>query len=132
MKNLWEEAKALEGADALPKYMAIIQDESGTSEDDQKIKENAIYAAANIFVAKKSLADLTKLIATVRPLTSSMPQARVAKIIRVLYEMLPNIPGGLEAAIDIGKEIIEWCVPMYSALIPVSYTHLTLPTICSV
>eukprot|EP00826_Nyctotherus_ovalis_P002584 TRINITY_DN10521_c0_g1_i1.p1 TRINITY_DN10521_c0_g1~~TRINITY_DN10521_c0_g1_i1.p1 ORF type:complete len:355 (+),score=142.29 TRINITY_DN10521_c0_g1_i1:184-1248(+) len=110
MKNLWEEAKALEGADALPKYMAIIQDESGTSEDDQKIKENAIYAAANIFVAKKSLADLTKLIATVRPLTSSMPQARVAKIIRVLYEMLPNIPGGLEAAIDIGKEIIEWCV----------------------
>jgi 26S proteasome regulatory subunit N6 len=90
--------------------MEIINNASATSEDDQKIKENAVYEVANIYVARKALPELINLITTIRPLTSSMPQARVAKIIRVLYEMLPNIPGGLEAAVDVGKELIEWCV----------------------
>jgi len=110
MKNLWEEAKALQDEEALSKYIAIINNASAISEDDQKIKENAVYEVAKIYVSKKALPELINLIATIRPLTSSMPQARVAKIIRVLYEILPDIPGGLEAAIDIGKELIEWCV----------------------
>lgn len=110
MKNLWEEAKELPDDAALPKYMEIINDTSAVGEDDQRIKENAVYTIANIYVAKEALPELISLITTIRPLTTSMPQARVAKIIRVLYEMLPNIPGGLEATIDIGKELIEWCI----------------------
>eukprot|EP00825_Cyclidium_porcatum_P028299 TRINITY_DN30596_c0_g1_i1.p1 TRINITY_DN30596_c0_g1~~TRINITY_DN30596_c0_g1_i1.p1 ORF type:complete len:287 (+),score=44.84 TRINITY_DN30596_c0_g1_i1:204-1064(+) len=46
----------------------------------------------------------------------------------------PEEPAALSMAIEKAKETDADLVmaPMYSALIPVSYTHLTLPTICSV
>ena len=109
MEKQWDEAKGLPETEALKRYMAIINDTSAISENDQKIKENAVYAVADIYVANKNLTEFIKLISGVRPLAACMPQARVAKIIRVLYERLPSIPGGLQATIDIGKEIVEWC-----------------------
>jgi 26S proteasome regulatory subunit N6 len=39
-----------------------------------------------------------------------MPQARIAKIIRMLYDKLLTIPGGLDAGLAIGLEIVEWCI----------------------
>ncbi len=110
MQKQWEEAKGLTGPAALQKYFDIVKDTTTTSEDDQKIKESAIYAIADIYVSTKALADLSQLIVALRPLTAYMPQARVAKIVRVLYEKLLAVEGGLEAAVETGKEIIDWCI----------------------
>ena len=110
MQKQWEEAKALSGPAALPKYLEIVNNTTAASEDDQKAKEAAIYAIADIYVATKALSDLSRLIVELRPLTSYMPQARVAKIVRVLYEKLLTVEGGSEAAVETGKEIIDWCI----------------------
>eukprot|EP01022_Parablepharisma_sp_SALTPOND_P028228 TRINITY_DN699_c0_g1_i1.p6 TRINITY_DN699_c0_g1~~TRINITY_DN699_c0_g1_i1.p6 ORF type:complete len:408 (+),score=50.03 TRINITY_DN699_c0_g1_i1:5972-7195(+) len=110
MQKQWEEAKALTGPAALQKYFEIVKDTTSTSEDDQKIKEAAIYAIGDIYVSTKALSDLSQLITTLRPLIGYMPQARVAKIVRVLYEKLLTVEGGLEAAVKTGNEIIDWCI----------------------
>jgi len=110
MQKLWEEAKSLTGPAALQKYKEIVEDTTHVSEEDQKFKENAIYAIADMYVSQKALAELSKLIQYIRPLTASMPQARVAKIVRVIYEKMLTIEGGLEAAVETGQEIIDWCI----------------------
>jgi len=110
MQKLWDEAKALSGAEALRRYFMIVKDTTTTSEDDQKMKEAAIYAIADTYVANKALSDLCQLIVTVRPLIAYMPQARIAKIIRMLFDKLLTIEGGLEASISIGNDIVDWCI----------------------
>ena len=51
------------------------------------------------------------------------------------YEFL-NYPGAQEAVDKLynkyGMTLIGWWIPGHESLISVSYTHLTLPTICSV
>eukprot|EP00826_Nyctotherus_ovalis_P032323 TRINITY_DN26051_c0_g1_i1.p1 TRINITY_DN26051_c0_g1~~TRINITY_DN26051_c0_g1_i1.p1 ORF type:complete len:143 (+),score=31.89 TRINITY_DN26051_c0_g1_i1:318-746(+) len=53
-----------------------------------------------------------------------------------LQDRLPAIDGKertkLPSKTKRNSSFIGQAIPMYSALIPVSYTHLTLPTICSV
>lgn len=110
MQKLWDEAKALSGADAANKYLEIVKDTSAVSEDDQKIKESAIYAIADNYASSKSIPKLSEFIVNIRPLTTYMPQARLAKIVRVLYDKLLGIEGGLDAGIVVGNEIVEWCV----------------------
>jgi 26S proteasome regulatory subunit N6 len=110
LQKLWDEAKALKGAEALSKYFEIVKDQTMISEEDQKIKENVIYEIGNYYVANKELPRLTELILNVRGLIAYMPQAKIAKIIRMLYDKLIAMEGGLEASVSVGNEIIEWCV----------------------
>lgn len=110
MQRLWEEVKSLQGEKALSIYETIINDTINISEDDQKIKEASLEAMSDILATKKELSSLSKLIISVRPLISYMPQARIAKIIRMLYDKLLTIEGGIQKAVPIGIEIIEWCV----------------------
>lgn len=110
MQKLWEEAKGLSGPAALQKYYEIVKDTTHVSEDDQKIKEAAIYAIGDIYTKEKSIANLSQLIVGIRPVATYMPQARLAKIVRILYDSLLTIEGGLSAGVEVGKEIAEWCV----------------------
>ncbi len=110
MQKLWKEAKSLTGPAALSKYYDILKDTANMSEEDQKVKEAAIYAIGEMYVAEKSIAKLSELIVGVRPLASYMPQARLAKVIRMLYDSLLSIEGGMVAGIEVGKEIINWAI----------------------
>lgn len=110
MQRLWEEAQAAKKEDAFKIYEAIIKDVTNVTEDDQRIKESAINAIGDMFVAQKALTNLSQLIVSIRPQISYMPQARIAKIIRMLYDKLLTIEGGLEAGLAIGTEIAEWCI----------------------
>ena len=110
MQVLWAQAQGKPPAEALRIYEAIVKDATNISEDDQKVKEAAINAIADIYGAQGALDSLKTYIVSVRPLISYMPQARIAKSIRLLYDKLVGLRGGLEVAVGVVQEIVDWCV----------------------
>eukprot|EP00825_Cyclidium_porcatum_P005061 TRINITY_DN12415_c0_g1_i2.p5 TRINITY_DN12415_c0_g1~~TRINITY_DN12415_c0_g1_i2.p5 ORF type:complete len:146 (-),score=17.90 TRINITY_DN12415_c0_g1_i2:43-480(-) len=71
------------------------------------------------------------------PEVTDIPLNKRADWIRNLYPAVEiiegwNSPNDMGDTPEIKKIQEDYIQPMYSALIPVSYTHLTLPTICSV
>ena len=79
------------------------------SADSVKIKESAILTLGKIYAEHNKSQELTELISQIRPLFSSFPKAKTAKIVRSLIDFSGLIPNSQGLQIKLCEETISWC-----------------------
>jgi 26S proteasome regulatory subunit N6 len=82
---------------------------AGPDEDVAKIKETAILALAELFVANKHperVADLSK---TLRPFFGTIPKAKTAKIVRGLLDAVAKADHASDLQLQLCLDTIQWC-----------------------
>jgi len=106
---------AYENEEANPKlaistYTGIISREVDLkNEEEQKIKEQAIYKLGELFVKQKNADAVRKLLTSLRAYFDTIPKARTAKIVRTLIDLVAKIPDTIQLQVELCKESIAWC-----------------------
>jgi 26S proteasome regulatory subunit N6 len=78
------------------------------SEEINKIKEQAIYKLGKIYTKLKLAKELCLLAKEIRPFFESISKAKSAKIVRIIIDLISEIPNTIDIQIDLCKENIEW------------------------
>jgi hypothetical protein len=117
----FEESESTDGK-AIPLYEAIyregVKEEEDLTEGVVKVKENAVYRIAKLFMRKGLYDNLIDLQKEILPKFKDFPKTKTAKIIRTLYDLTLTIPApevkdALERhykmLMDTARFIIEWC-----------------------
>eukprot|EP01055_Gregarina_sp_Pseudo9_P005951 Gregarina_sp_Pseudo_9__5950@NODE_962_length_2027_cov_22_169014_g902_i0_p1_GENE_NODE_962_length_2027_cov_22_169014_g902_i0NODE_962_length_2027_cov_22_169014_g902_i0_p1_ORF_typecomplete_len439_score63_14RPN6_N/PF18055_1/1_7e25RPN6_N/PF18055_1/2_8e03PCI/PF01399_27/2_3e03PCI/PF01399_27/3_6e16TPR_MalT/PF17874_1/0_00016SNAP/PF14938_6/0_12SNAP/PF14938_6/1_6e02RPN6_C_helix/PF18503_1/0_06HTH_45/PF14947_6/2_4e03HTH_45/PF14947_6/0_41_NODE_962_length_2027_cov_22_169014_g902_i01041420 len=74
-----------------------------------KTKETAIMEAARLIVNQQRHEDMRKLFDNLKDQFHVFPKARLAKITRLLIDMIPNLRNSMELQISICERCIQWC-----------------------
>ena len=77
--------------------------------DSVKTKESAILSLGNLYAVLHKAEELSDLIHQIRPLFSSFPKAKTAKIVRSLIDYSGLIPDSQNLQIKLCEETISWC-----------------------
>jgi len=110
-EELLDKARDLEVSDAekaKQAYKEIIHKED-VEDPTVKWREKAIYALGDMLVKKNQPQDISTLSKELRPLFSSMPKAKTAKIVRHLIDILAKTDNSKALQIEMCKDCIEWC-----------------------
>eukprot|EP01125_Pyxidicula_operculata_P010102 TRINITY_DN3327_c0_g1_i1.p2 TRINITY_DN3327_c0_g1~~TRINITY_DN3327_c0_g1_i1.p2 ORF type:complete len:427 (-),score=119.77 TRINITY_DN3327_c0_g1_i1:23-1303(-) len=94
-------------SDAIKVYEEVVY-QSGSSEEINKIREEAILKLAGVYRLQKDAVAIQKLVAKLRPYFDSIPKARTGKLVRGLIDEASKVPGSGETVIELCKESIEW------------------------
>lgn len=86
---------------------SLLQAES--LQGDSKIKESAILLLGKLYAEHGQSSELTNLIQQIRPLFSTFPKAKTAKIVRSLIDFSGLIPNSQGLQIKLCEETITWC-----------------------
>lgn len=80
-----------------------------TSADSTKVKESAILVLGKLYADLGQSSNLALLIQAIRPLFTSFPKAKTAKIVRSLIDFSGLIPNSQALQIRLCEETISWC-----------------------
>ena len=80
-----------------------------TSSDSTKVKESSILLLGELYAKQGLSSDLAQLIQEIRPLFTSFPKAKTAKIVRSLIDFSGLIPNSQSLQIKLCEETISWC-----------------------
>ena len=93
---------------AVAGYQAIIND-SDSTEDALKVKEQAIYQLGDVYAKQGEASKLGALLTNLRPFFATIPKAKTAKIVRTLIDQVAKIPDSRQLQMSLCRESIEWC-----------------------
>jgi 26S proteasome regulatory subunit N6 len=77
--------------------------------DSSKVKESAILLLGKLYADQSRSEDLASLIQSIRPLFTSFPKAKTAKIVRSLIDYSGLIRNSQSLQIKLCEETISWC-----------------------
>lgn len=80
-----------------------------TSAESTKVKESAILILGKLYADLGQSSKLASLIQDIRPLFTSFPKAKTAKIVRSLIDFSGLIPDSQALQIRLCEETISWC-----------------------
>lgn len=72
-------------------------------------KEAAILKLGEVYSQHERASSLAELLSEIRPLFSTFPKAKTAKIVRTLIDYSASIPNSLALQINLCEESIQWC-----------------------
>ena len=105
--------RATDIKDTHPEESALILNQLIISDsiqgDSTKIKEAAILALGKIYAENRKIEELNGLIQQIRPMFTSFPKAKTAKIVRSLIDFSGLIPNSQKLQIKLCEETISWC-----------------------
>lgn len=78
---------------AVASLNGLVLGESSNDSEAIKVKEAALDKLTVLLVARKDAASLAKLLKQLRPLFSSIPKAKTAKIVRSVITAISQVPG---------------------------------------
>jgi len=111
MKTSLDELAEMEGtkpvAELLMAYKTLVFTE-GSDADVVKLKERAIGKIASLLLKEKNGKGLSDLLSELRPLFTTIPKAKTAKIVRLVIDTLAKIEGTTELQVALCKEQVEW------------------------
>lgn len=91
--------------DAIGIYNSLI--DSATS--DQKVREQAIYRIAKLYVKLGLTSELSALMKKIRPFFDTIAKATTANIVRTVLAITAAYPGTERVQIELCRESIQWC-----------------------
>jgi 26S proteasome regulatory subunit N6 len=104
MKISLDELAEMEGtkpvAELLVAYKTLVFTE-GSDADVVKLKERAIGKIASLLLKEKNGKGLSGLLSELRPLFTTIPKAKTAKIVRLVIDTLAKIEGTTELQVSI-------------------------------
>eukprot|EP01104_Vermistella_antarctica_P006369 TRINITY_DN17074_c0_g1_i1.p1 TRINITY_DN17074_c0_g1~~TRINITY_DN17074_c0_g1_i1.p1 ORF type:complete len:453 (+),score=141.82 TRINITY_DN17074_c0_g1_i1:63-1361(+) len=116
LRDVFDEATALsESKDdasvkkSIPLFRKVIDSDANQGEG-LKLKEQAIYNLADVFVHLKEAQLLKALLDNIRPFFSTIPKAKTSKMVKALIGKVSSLPDSLELQIDLCKESIAWTI----------------------
>eukprot|EP01130_Rhizamoeba_saxonica_P000844 TRINITY_DN10746_c0_g1_i1.p1 TRINITY_DN10746_c0_g1~~TRINITY_DN10746_c0_g1_i1.p1 ORF type:complete len:426 (-),score=103.57 TRINITY_DN10746_c0_g1_i1:39-1316(-) len=111
LENLYESIDQTNDADPqnlIAAFFQVIHFDVETNDENNKIKEKAIYGLGEIYQKLNQPEQIQELIVELRPLFTEMPNPKTAKIIRRLVDSLSKIDGSEQVAIEVCQDNIEW------------------------
>lgn len=106
-------AEDCEGSDppqALSLYQSILDNASlDYSKEGSKMKESAVYGMARVLAKQEDAARLVRLLDDVKPFFSTLPRARIAKIVRTILSTVTESAGSLEVQVQLYQGAVSWC-----------------------
>lgn len=91
--------------EAITAYNTLIE----SAQTNQKVKEQAIYNIAKLYVKHGQTAELGELMKKIRPFFDTVAKATTANIVRTVLNITSGFPGTERLQIDLCKESIQWC-----------------------
>lgn len=91
--------------EAITAYNTLIE----SAQTNQKVKEQAIYNIAKLYVKHGQTAELSELMKKIRPFFDTVAKATTANIVRTVLNITSGFPGTERLQIDLCKESIQWC-----------------------
>ncbi|KAJ8313828.1 hypothetical protein KUTeg_008389 [Tegillarca granosa] len=86
----------------------VKRDVDTNSEEEIKVKEQAILDMGAILAELKQAEDLAALIKFTRPFLSLVSKAKAAKLVRALVDLFLDMEASTGKEVDLCKECIEW------------------------
>jgi len=74
-----------------------------------KIREKSVIALGDLYVSHGHIVKLQQLLEEIRPLFTSLPKAKTAKIVRTLIDLMANVPGSEQLQVQVCRDSIQWC-----------------------
>lgn len=84
------------------------RDVDSNSEDELKVKEQAILELGSLLADTKQAEELAGLIKFTRPFLSSVSKAKAAKLVRGLVDLFLDMEAGTGKEVDLCRECIDW------------------------
>jgi 26S proteasome regulatory subunit N6 len=109
LRDKLDEATELDDAKALVAFNEIIGD-ARTDDSAMRIKELAVYKVGAVYQKAGDTDSLGKMTQSLRPFFATIPQAKTAKIVRTIIEMVAAVPGSSALEEKLCKECVAWCV----------------------
>mmetsp|Transcript_36051 Transcript_36051/g.78651 ORF Transcript_36051/g.78651 Transcript_36051/m.78651 type:complete len:423 (-) Transcript_36051:467-1735(-) len=107
LEELAEKEGSRPTAELLTAYKALVSAE-GSDADSLKAKEAAIGKITDLLLKDKNGQGLCDLLHELRPLFTTIPKAKTAKIVRSVIDTLAKIEGTTELQVALCKEQVEW------------------------
>uniref|UniRef100_A0A7R9Y4Q5 PCI domain-containing protein n=1 Tax=Prasinoderma coloniale TaxID=156133 RepID=A0A7R9Y4Q5_9VIRI len=89
-------------------YLAVVRDAGAGGADAIKAKEDAVAKLGALYVKEGQGEPIRALLAELRPFFATVPKAKTAKIVRMLLDMVAQIPGTVALQVALCTEIREW------------------------
>lgn len=100
-----EDLQESQPKEAITAYNNLIE----SPQTNQKVKEQAIYNIAKLYVKHGQAAELSELMKRIRPFFDTVAKATTANIVRTVLNITSGYPGTERLQIDLCKESIQWC-----------------------
>jgi 26S proteasome regulatory subunit N6 len=91
-------------------YARLLSGSERTDEVALKVKDEALYRLAKLFVKSKSFDKVLGLLQSANPLFAVIPKAKTAKIVRTVIEITCEVEGALEVQIGLCQQVVAWCI----------------------
>ncbi|XP_052096119.1 26S proteasome non-ATPase regulatory subunit 11-like [Mytilus californianus] len=89
-------------------YSLVRKDIDSNSEDEVKVKEQAVLELGSLMAETKQAEELAGLIKFTRPFLSLVSKAKAAKLVRALVDMFLDMEAGTGKEVELCKECIDW------------------------
>ncbi|KAK3247246.1 26S proteasome regulatory subunit rpn6 [Cymbomonas tetramitiformis] len=103
-----EEIMDARPAEALEGIRNIVFAETSSDAETLKVKEQAIQKLTELLTKQKEGGALHLLLTELRPLFSTIPKAKTAKIVRSVIDAVSKIPGTVALQVELCKEQVAW------------------------
>jgi len=112
LKNKLEKAKDLSEKknykDAIALYFEIVNDENANAMDQLKLREQAVFDIADIYVKQKDATALRELLAKIAPFLKVAAKAKTAKVVRKIIDKSAELVENKAQHLELIKESVEW------------------------
>ncbi|KJE89723.1 26S proteasome non-ATPase regulatory subunit 11 [Capsaspora owczarzaki ATCC 30864] len=89
-------------------FHSLIVDDSLADDEALRLREQAVYALSDLYVATKRPTELAALIRTTRGFLSSISKAKAAKLVRTLLDKFLAVTSATQDAVNLIREFIDW------------------------
>jgi len=94
--------------EAIVEYQKAISGPGDTSEEVQKVREEAIIKLGQVYRLRNDAKSVQKLLQDLRPFFAEIPKAKTGKIVRALIDEVSLVHGSSATVIELCKETIDW------------------------
>lgn len=91
-------------------YKRLLLESTRDDEVAIKVKEEALYRLAKLYVTGKHFDKVLGLLQSANPFFSAIPKAKTAKIVRLVIEIVCEVPGALDVQIGLCQQVVAWCL----------------------
>lgn len=89
-------------------YSLVRKNIDANSEDEVKVKEQAVLELGQLLAETRQAEELAGLIKFTRPFLSMVNKAKAAKLVRAMVDMFLDMEAGTGKEVELCKECIDW------------------------
>jgi 26S proteasome regulatory subunit N6 len=109
LRDMLDNAEELDEDKQIATFKEIIEDKR-VDDPAIRVKELAVYKMGGIYQKRGDAETLGNMTKTLRPFFTTIPQAKTAKIVRTIIELVSAVPNSSELEETLCKECVAWCV----------------------